>query len=158
MVTMAHPDLLVTFGEPAIKDIQPAFRRDKGTAELGGAVAAFDLAAQLVHHHLLAVTDAQDRHAIVENLLRGAGRALARDAVRPAREDHGTRRHLAHEIHRDILIGVNLAINIQFAQAACDQLRYLAAEVDDQKAVMGVLGHAWLLGRKPCMCKRYDVN
>jgi hypothetical protein len=37
---------------------------------------------------------------------------------------------------------VNLAVNVQLAQAPRDQLRHLAAEVDDQKTVMG-LGHVF---------------
>ena len=39
----------------------------------------------------------------------------------------------------DSLVRVDFAVDVQLAQAARDQLRHLAAEVDDQKAVM--LGH-----------------
>jgi hypothetical protein len=38
---------------------------------------------------------------------------------------------------------MDLAIDAQFAQAARDQLRHLAAEIDDKKAVV-VLRNAWL--------------
>ena len=66
-------------------------RGDIGAAELGSAMAAFDLAAELVHHHLLAVADAEDRQAHLEERLRRARGAVAGDAVGPAREDHGLR-------------------------------------------------------------------
>jgi hypothetical protein len=38
---------------------------------------------------------------------------------------------------------MNFAIDVQLAQAAGNQLGYLAAEVDDEKAVMGLLYHGF---------------
>ena len=63
MVAMAHPDLFIALGEPAVKQIDLALRRDKRPPEFSRAAAARDLAAlnapaQLLHHHLLTVADA----------------------------------------------------------------------------------------------------
>ena len=56
---------------------------DLGAAELA-VVAALDLAAELLRHGLLAVADAEHRHAGVEDRLRRAGRPAV-DAPRPGR-------------------------------------------------------------------------
>ena len=142
VIAMAHPDLFGAIEEPAEEQrIAAGFRFDIGAAEFGGAAAArdlatLDLAAQLFHHHLLAITDAKDRQAHPEQLLRRARGAFAGDTVGAARQDHGARSHLAEEPGRYILVGVDFAIDIQFAQAPGDELCHLAAEVDDQQAVV----------------------
>ena len=55
-VAVAHPDLLAAGEEEAAEErvVGVALGRDEGAAELGG-VAAFDPAAELRHHRLLAV-------------------------------------------------------------------------------------------------------
>ena len=139
VVAVAHPHLLAprAVHEPAVERIDPLFGRGHvGAAEFGGAVTAQNLAAQHVHHDLLAVTDAEDRNPEVENAFRGARRAVVDHAGRTARKDHGFRRELFQERIGHVLIGVNFAIDVQLPQAARDQLRHLAAEVDDEKALM----------------------
>jgi hypothetical protein len=105
-------------------------------AELGRAVAAFDMAAEAMHHDLLAVADPEDRHAHLEHPFRGHRRVLPVDAGRAAREDHRLRREGRKEGLIDPVVGVDFAIDVQFAQAARDQLRHLGPEVDDEKAVV----------------------
>ena len=104
--------------------------------------AGLHAAAQILHHHLLAIADAQDRHAETVDGARRARAALAHHRIRPAREDHRFRGEIAQEIVGHVLERVDFAIDVQFAQAARDQLRHLAAEIYDQQAVMGCLAHA----------------
>ena len=73
---------------------------------------------------------------MIKDLLRCARRAVSYDAVRPAREDDRLGIELSNHLHRHVLIGVNFAVNVQFTQAARDQLRHLTAEVDDKKGVL----------------------
>ena len=146
MVAVAHPDLFVAIGKPTVQQPQLALRRDKGATKFGGAVAAFDFPAQLLHHDLLAIADAKDRHAQVKDFLRRTWRPFAGDAVRPARENHGLGRKVAHKFHRDILIRVDFAIDAEFAQATRNELRDLATKVDDQKAVIEGVCHVRGIG------------
>mmetsp|Transcript_11559 Transcript_11559/g.18596 ORF Transcript_11559/g.18596 Transcript_11559/m.18596 type:complete len:391 (-) Transcript_11559:6-1178(-) len=136
VITVGHPDLLVAFGEPAVENVQRLVWRHIGAAKFGGAVAAFDVAAQLGHHGLLTVADAKDWHAIVKYLLWCAWRTLAGHAVRATGEDHSLGRICAHEVHVDVLIRVDFTVDVQLAQATGDQLGDLAAEVNDKKAVV----------------------
>ena len=143
VVAVAHPDLFAPVGEPAVEDGKPRIGgRDKGAAEFGSAVAAFDLAAEAMHHHLLAIADAEDRDAHVEDARRRHRRAFGKDRSRTAGEDHGLGGKGAEEGVVHLVERVDLAIDVQLAQAARDQLRHLAAEVDDEEAVMRALGHA----------------
>mgnify|MGYP000520507625 CR=1 FL=1 len=140
MVAVAHPDLLAALLEPAVEDRQTLRRGGhEGAAEFGGAVAAFDLAAEAVHHHLLAVADPEDRHAEVEHARGGHRRALGEDRGRAAGEDDGLRSEALQEGFGHVLIGMDLAVDIQLAQAARDELGHLRPEIDDEETV--VLGH-----------------
>jgi hypothetical protein len=85
MVAVRHPDL---FG-----GLRPSVRREpagqegmgqrcgchEGLAEFCRAMPTFDMAAKAVHHHLLTVADAKDRHAQIENPGRGHRRVLPVD-------------------------------------------------------------------------------
>jgi len=87
----------------------------------------------------LTITNAQNRQAHCPKTVWCAGRSFARYAIGAAGQDHGFWREIGQKGIRDGLIGVNFAVNIQLAQAARDQLRHLAAKVDDQQAfVCGV--------------------
>jgi hypothetical protein len=137
MVAMAHPDLFAAFGEPAVK--QRKLRgggRHEGAAEFGGAVASLHLAAQKVHHHLLAIADAQDGHAKAKGRHGRHRRAFGKDRGRAAGKDDGLRREIPQEAVGHLLEGMNFAVDIQLSQTPRDELGHLAAEVDDEKAVM----------------------
>ena len=83
-VAVAHPDgiALADFPE-AVEERACRLDLDIGAAELGG-VAALDRAAELCGHRLLAVADAEDRHAGLEHRLRRA-RAAFGLSPRPGR-------------------------------------------------------------------------
>ena len=71
MVAVAHPDLLAASIKPPFQKRQSVCGGGhEGASELGGAVACFDRAAKVLHHHLLAIADAKDRHAKVVDSLR----------------------------------------------------------------------------------------
>src|SRR5205807_9752465 len=62
-VAMAHPDLVALARLPdAVIERARLFHLDESAAELPD-VLALDLAAELMRHRLLAVTDAEDWHA-----------------------------------------------------------------------------------------------
>ena len=105
-------------------------------------MAAFHLAAQAMHHDLLAVADAEDRDAHVKDACGRHRRAFGKDGGGAARKDHRLGGEGLQEGVVHLVEGMDLAIDVQLAQATRDQLRHLAAEVDDEKAVMGALGHA----------------
>ena len=152
MVAVAHPDLFFAGLEPAIQ--QGGFGgsgRDIGAAELGGALTPFNVATQEVHHHLLAITDAKDRHAKGEHFGGRHRCALGKDRGRAAGKDHRFRGKFPQKPGIDPVVGVNLAIDIQLAQAARDQLGDLRAEVDDEQTV--VMGHGCGINRPMPRCK-----
>src|SRR3546814_21126342 len=73
---MAHPHLMLfALGPQAVEQRAALLHLDEGAAELA-ALAPFDIAAQLLHHRLLAIAYAQHGHARVEEMLRGAGAVL----------------------------------------------------------------------------------
>ena len=147
-VAVAHPDLLAAGGEEAGEErVGGLGGGDVGAAELGG-VAGFDLAAELGHHGLLAVADAEDRDAEGEDLGRGARAAGVGDAGRAAGEDDGLRAEGGEEGGVDLLVGVDLAVDADLAQAAGDQLGDLAAEVDDEEALVVGVRHRLRIGRR----------
>ena len=107
---------------------------DIGAAELA-VVAALDLAAELGGHGHLAVADAEHGHAGIEDRLRRARRAFLVHRFRAAGEDHRFRLHLV-EGGFGLLERHDLGIDALLAHPARDQLRHLAAEIDDQNLVM----------------------
>ena len=136
-VAMAHPDGKAAALLPhAVEQRAVLQRRHLGAAEFA-MMTAFDLAAELGRHRLLAVADAEHRHAGVENALRRAGRALVRDRARPAGEDH----RLGADLGEGALGGLerrDLAIDARLAHAPRDELRHLRAEIDDQHLVVAI--------------------
>ena len=99
-------------------------------------VGGLDPAAELGAHGLLAVADAQHRHAELEH---GGGCARAQRLVGrggAAGEDDAAGREAADEsvVHG---AGMDLAVDAVLAHAARDQLGVLRAEIEDQDA----LGH-----------------
>ncbi len=160
VIAVAHPDLFFVVCKPAVQQWQLFFGWcDVGPTEFRRATAARDFAAmhfaaQLLHHHLLAIANAQNRHAIVEHALRRAGRAGSHHAVGPAGKNDGFGRDLVDHIHRHGLVRADFAVNVQLAQPARDQLRHLAAEIDDQKTVMA---HETALCRRWRRCKAWPA-
>ena len=142
VVAVAHPDLLIPRLEPARQERAGLVGGgDEGLAKLSRAVAAFDVAAQAMHHDLLAIADAQDRHTHVKHAFGRHRCAVPIDRGGTAREDHGLGPEGPKEGVIHFVVGMNFAVNVQLAQATRDELRHLRAEIDDEKAVM--LGHGF---------------
>ncbi len=104
-------------------------------------MSAINLSAKLLHHGLLTVADAQNRHAQGENRRGCAGRSLARHAIWTARQDHSLWREFGQKGVGDLLIGVNFTIDVQLTQTTRNKLRHLATEVDDKEAFVRLYIH-----------------
>jgi len=117
-----------------------------GPAELTG-VAALDLAAEHVAEQLLAVADGHQGHAQVEQFLADARAVGLEHAGRTARQDDGAGGVVVDD-GLGLVERMDLAIDPRLAHPAGDQLGHLAAEIDDQDAlVVGGVGHERVLFR-----------
>ncbi len=141
LVAVAHPHLgALALGPQPVEQQAIVENIDKSAAEFL-MLAQADTAAQLVAHCLHAVANAEHRHAELEDDVRGAGCATYGHRGRPSRQNDRARREIANLVVADRK-GVDLAIDTAFAHPARDQLRHLAAEVEDQDAI----GHDGLVG------------
>ena len=93
--------------------------------------AAIDGSAHQLGHELQPVADAEDRHAQLEDLRIDHRRAGLLDAVGAAGEDDALGPEGADLLERH-RAGMELAIDVQLADPAGDQLRVLRPEVEDQ--------------------------
>ena len=143
-VAMAHPDrIALAFSPHALEQRALGDDLDLGAAELA-VMAALDLAAELRRHRLLAIADAEHRHAGAEDVLRRPRRDRLGHRGRPAGEDHALRLHLAEGL-LGRLERHDLGIDPLLPHPPRDELRHLRAEIDDEDLVVvgGVsgLGH-----------------
>ena len=99
-------------------------------AELRDA-RAVDAAAEIEREQLHAVTDAERRHAEVEERRIDTRRAVRIHGRRPAAEDQRVRVPRAHLLRRD-RVRHELREDAALAHAPRDQLRVLPAEIDDE--------------------------
>ncbi len=113
----------------------------------------FHLAAQCGRHRLHAVADAQYRHAEFEHGVSDTGRVVEIDRLRSAGQHDARRREVANlrVIH---VPGINLGVHAALAHAARNQLRVLAAEIENQDAVRMDVG-AGIQRRGGAHCVRY---
>ena len=102
--------------------------------DLGVAVLALvggaHLAAQLVHHELQAVADAQHRQSEMQDALVGRRRIGVIHGRRPARQ-HNARGRVALDFVERGGAGQDDGEDVLFADAARDELRILRAKVED---------------------------
>ena len=105
-----------------------------GAAELA-VMPALDHAAELRRHRLLAVADAEDRHARLIDRGRRQRRTLVEHRGRPAGEDHALRPQGLEGLIR-LLERHDLAIDLLFAHAPGNELGHLRPEIDDQNLVV----------------------
>ncbi len=138
-VAMAHPHLLARALLPhpfeeraAVDDVE------EGAPELA-MVGGQDAAAQLRAHQLLAIADAEHRHAHLEHLLGRERRRLFVHRGRTARQDDALRRERG-ELFLAHVEGMDLAIDAALAQPPRDELGHLAAEIEDEDAVCHGMG------------------
>ena len=140
-VAMAHPDLVARPAAQRPSNSGHSFSISTKARPNSRWWPAFDLAAELLAHGLLAVADAEHRHAAVEDDLRRARAADVERRGRAARKDDRLRLQ-ALEAFFGRLERHDLGIDAGLAHAAGDQLRDLAAEIDDENGVgMCCLGH-----------------
>ena len=134
-VAVAHPDrIFFALAPHAFEDRAVGGDLDLGAAEFA-VMAAFDLAAELRRHRLLAVADAEHRHAGLVDRLGRQRRVFVEHRGRPAGQDHRLRLHLAEGGLR-LLIRHDLAIDLLLAHPPRDELGDLRAEIDDEDFVV----------------------
>ena len=107
-----------------------AQRRPAELAMVGG----FDGAAEPVDHGLLAIADAEHRHAEAEDERRRGRRALRRHRGRPAGQDNRLRAEFPDRGLADIE-RADFRVHTRFPDPPGDQLGVLRAEIEDQDAV-----------------------
>ena len=134
-VAVAHPDRIALALLPhALEQRGVLGDQHLGAAELA-MMPRLDLAAELVRHRLLAVADAEHRHAGVEQFLGGERRALSSTEAGPP--DRITALgFIAGEGFGRLLVRHDLGIDLLFAHPARDELRHLGAEIDDENLVV----------------------
>ena len=150
-VAVAHPDrIFFALGPDAFEDRAVGDHLDLGAAEFA-VMAALYSASELLRHRLLAVADAEHRHAGVIDRLGRQRRVLVEHRGGPAGQDHRLRLHVAEGGLR-LLVGHDLAIDLFLAHPPRDQLGHLRAEIDDQNLVMQrfiVLGRPYWVRNRP---------
>ncbi len=109
---------------------------DLGAAEFA-MMAGLDLAAELRRHGLLAVADAEHRHAGLVDRQRRQRRVLVEHRSGAAGQNHAFRPHRAERAF-GFLERHDLAIDLLLAHAPGDELRHLRAEIDDENLVVGL--------------------
>ena len=147
-VAMAHPHL-VTFAllPKPVEQGAIADHLDEGAAEFA-IVGCRDNPAQLMRHGLLPVTDGEYGKAGVEEVLWRPWAVFPHHRRRSAGKDDPLGRQPLKGFRRGIERR-DLAINARLAHPPGDQLRHLAAEVDDEDGVGGMRRHGEHLFRAP---------
>ena len=130
-VGVAHPDRLL--GAEAGKDAVGRPDADDRRAVLA-LRRAHDVAAELAGHELRAIADAEHGQAAAPDGRVGLRGAVVVDGVGAAREDHALRAATLQLIERRV-VWQELGVDVELAHAARDELRELAAEVEDDDAV-----------------------
>src|SRR5205085_2955608 len=130
LVAVRHPDVEVLAGVQIAEG-----SHGLGHLEAGWTVLAvcgpIDGAAQQLGHQLQAVADAEDRDAELEHPRVDQRRAFLLPPVGTAGKDDAARGEGLDLLERH-RAGVDLAVDVQLADAAGDQLRVLRAEIEDE--------------------------
>src|SRR5262245_574831 len=133
-VTVAHPDrVFLAFAPDSLEQRRILGNRHFGASKFA-VMATLDLAAELLCHRLLAVTDAKQWHASVVHHLRRERRVLVENGGWATGKDHRLRLHLAEGLF-GLLERHDLAIDLLLPDPARDELGNLGAEIDDQNLV-----------------------
>ena len=144
-VAVAHPHRVALADLPdAVGERGRCGHLDLGTAELA-VMAGLDLAAELLRHGLLAVTDAEHRHAGLIDRHRRQRRVPVEHRCRSPGQDNAFWLHLAERRFR-LLKRHDFAIDLFLAHPPRDELGDLRAEVDDENLVVGL--RIWMRHRR----------
>ena len=153
LVAMAHPHLVAFAHLPQTVEQHARLGHGQERAAEFARIAGLDHAAQLLAHHLLAITDAQDRQSAVKQRLGRARAAVFGHTGRRSRQDDPGGLHPGKG---SLGLGVwgDLGIDPGFAHAARDQLGYLAAEIDNEDGFAGRCAHVRRIERRtgPVQC------
>src|SRR5581483_10752640 len=128
-VAVAHPDSLLALVDSLEQRIAPVDNQ-RGRAVLASARAGA-AGAQMLRDHVKPVADAEHGASDVQHLGRNIRRAGLVEARRTTRQNDPARAHRADLLGREI-VWMNLAIGARLAHAASDELRVLAAEIQNQ--------------------------
>ena len=126
-VAVRHPHLRLG-RKPLHQGIPGVAHRQHRTAVLA-ARRRLHLAAEGRGEELCPVADAQQRQPALDGREVGVGSLLVAHRVGAARENHAPHRRVER---RNLVEGVNLAVNIQLAHTPRNELRVLRAEVENQ--------------------------
>ena len=141
-VAVAHPHRLATLRR-AVEKHRGAKARERSRTVLA-LVGVRDLAAKLDGHDLLAIAEAQDGDAELEDAGVHVGRALGVDGGGATRKDDRGWSHLRKLVRRDVA-GDNLRIDVQVTDPTSNELPVLGTKVEDRHELLGpCLGHARL--------------
>jgi hypothetical protein len=138
-VAVAHPALL--FGRQPRQQLAAVTGQRQRCAPELTRLGAFDAAAELEHHGLHPVTDAEHGDAEFEQLAAQARSTLGVHGCRPPREHEGGRVAVADDLEVEV-VGQHLGVDLALANTAGDQLRVLATEVEHENLLMRGLGRS----------------
>jgi hypothetical protein len=134
-VAVTHPHRIALALAPhALEQGRVLGHRHLGAAELA-VMPALDRAAELLRHRLLAVADAEDRHARRIDFRRRKRRVMIEHRGRSAGEDHALGPHPPERLVRS-LKRHDFAVDFLFAHPPGDELRDLGAQIDNENLVV----------------------
>ena len=137
-VTESRWDIQTVCSEGSPLRSAPRSRLERGLTELRGS-GRLDRPAEVARHQLHAVTDAEHRHAELEDARVDLRCTVGVDGGRPAGE-HERRRVARAELRGADPVGDDLRVDPRLTDTARDQLRVLAAEIEDEDGTLGLLG------------------
>ena len=128
-VAVTHPYRKFAIGETVEQFVALVDHQFGGPVlALAGARA---MRAQMLRDHVQSVADSQHRASDAQNLGRDVRRVGLIEARGTARKNDSARAHRADLCDREI-VRMNLAIDLGLAHAASDELRVLAAEIQNE--------------------------
>ena len=136
LVAMAHPHGF------AMVDAAKALEQGRVAHNLNLRPTKFARGSRLHHaaqrgaHGLLSIADPQHWHVQIEHRDVHGGAEGLMHAGRAARQDHGGGAEAGQEVGIDLVERMDLAIDARFTHPACNELCDLAAEIDDQEALV----------------------
>ena len=130
-VAVAHPHLLLVTGLPNTVEQRRRSRHLEVCPPELAVIAAFDAAAELLNHRLLAITDAKHRQTALEHPVRRPRCAHLGHARRPAGQYHRPRMQSLERLLR-LVERHDFRVDASLSHTPSNELRDLAAEIDDE--------------------------